>query len=148
MKSLKFKDCDALERKMIKAAISARKRAYAPYSNFFVGAAALSKSGKIYLGCNIEGADYTLTTHAEMHAVNCMVFADDTPLKKIAIVLSTEHGYPSPCGLCRQRIREFSNPSAEIISVNLDKNDKIKEIYKTTLAELLPYSFSKKNLES
>ncbi len=146
MKVLKLSQCSAKEKKLINLAIEAREHACAPYSNFKVGAAALSKKGKIFQGCNIESADYTLTTHAEMQAVNCMVYAGEAPLVAIAVVLKCDQGYPTPCGLCRQKLREFSTPDAVVLSVNLDEKNKVKEIYKMTLAELLPYSFGKENL--
>ncbi|HPG29998.1 MAG TPA: cytidine deaminase [bacterium] len=147
MKELKFSQCSAKEKKLINEAIKAREHACAPYSNFKVGAAALSKKGKIFHGCNIESADYTLTTHAEMHAVNCMVFAGEVPLSMIAVALKCDQGYPTPCGLCRQKLREFSIPNAIVLSVNIDENKKVKKVYKTTLIEMLPYSFGRENLD-
>ncbi len=146
MKKLTFKECSAKEKKLINAAIEARKHACAPYSNFLVGAAAYSKKGNIFYGCNIESADYTLTTHAEMHAVNTMVYAGEVPLTMIAVVLKSDTGYPTPCGLCRQKLREFSDPNAIVICVNLDSKEKVKDVYKGVLIDLLPYSFGRENL--
>jgi len=146
MKLIKFKDCSVKERKLIKAAIEARDHAYAPYSNFKVGAAGLSSNGNIFYGCNIESADYTLTTHAEMQAVNCMVYSGEIPLTAIAVVLKCDQGYPTPCGLCRQKLREFSLPNAVVLSVNIDDKKNVKAIYKSTVIDILPYSFGRENL--
>jgi cytidine deaminase len=147
MKEIKWEQCSEQEKELINSAIEARSHANAPYSKFNVGASVTGKSGKIYKGCNIESADYTLTTHAEMHAVNCAVYANDLPITSVGVVLSCGEGYPSPCGLCRQKIREFAIKDAVILNVNLNNDNSIKVIYKTTLIEMLPYSFGRENLD-
>jgi cytidine deaminase len=147
MKTINYSDCSEQEQKLIEAAKEARSHACALYSKFDVGAAVLTAKGNIYKGCNIESADYTLTTHAEMHAVNCAVYAGDLPVKAVAVVLKCGEGYPTPCGLCRQKLREFSDKNAVILNVNLNDDGSIKVIYKTTLIDLLPYSFGRENLD-
>ena len=119
---------------LLNAALSARERAYAPYSKFLVGAAVLAKSGKIYTGCNIENASYGLTVCAERNALFSAVGAGEREFTALCVVGDTEAPI-SPCGACRQVMAEFKVPC--IILANL-KGD-VKEY---TLEELLPYGFS------
>lgn len=119
---------------LLNAALSARERAYAPYSKFLVGASVLAKSGKIYTGCNIENASYGLTVCAERNALFSAVGAGEREFTALCVVGDTEAPI-SPCGACRQVMAEFKVPC--IILANL-KGD-VKEY---TLEELLPYGFS------
>ena len=123
-----------MKQELLNAAISARERAYAPYSKFLVGAAVLAKSGKIYTGCNIENASYGLTVCAERNALFSAVGAGEREFIALCVVGDTEAPI-SPCGACRQVMAEFKVPC--IILANL-KGD-VKEY---TLEELLPYGFS------
>ena len=123
-----------MKQELLDAAISARERAYAPYSKFLVGAAVLAKSGKIYTGCNIENASYGLTVCAERNALFSAVGAGEREFTALCVVGDTEAPI-SPCGACRQVMAEFKVP--RIILANL-KGD-VKEY---TLEELLPYGFS------
>ena len=123
-----------MKQELLNAALSARERAYAPYSKFLVGAAVLAKSGKIYTGCNIENASYGLTVCAERNALFSAVGAGEREFTALCVVGDTEAPI-SPCGACRQVMAEFKVP--RIILVNL-KGD-VKEY---TLEELLPYGFS------
>lgn len=125
---------------LVKLAYEATKSAYTPYSNFNVGAALLTKSGKIYLGCNIECASYGATNCAERTAIFKAVSEGEKEFAAIAVV-SSSMDYTYPCGICRQVIAEFGDESMEIIlAKDLD--------YKVfTLAEMLPYSFTKKDLK-
>ena len=123
-----------MKQKLLNAALSARERAYAPYSKFLVGAAVLAKSGKIYTGCNIENASYGLTVCAERNALFSAVGAGEREFIALCVVGDTEAPI-SPCGACRQVMAEFKVPC--IILANL-KGD-VKEY---TLEELLPYGFS------
>ena len=123
-----------MKQELLNAALSARERAYAPYSKFLVGAAVLAKSGKIYAGCNIENASYGLTVCAERNALFSAVGAGEREFIALCVVGDTEAPI-SPCGACRQVMAEFKVP--RIILANL--KDDVKEY---TLEELLPYGFS------
>ena len=123
-----------MKQELLNAALSARERAYAPYSKFLVGAAVLAKSGKIYTGCNIENSSYGLTVCAERNALFSAVGAGEREFTALCVVGDTEAPI-SPCGACRQVMAEFKVP--RIILANL-KGD-VKEY---TLEELLPYGFS------
>ena len=112
--------------------MKARKRAYAPYSHYKVGAALLGKSGTVYLGCNVENASYSHTICAERTAVFKAVSEGETEFEAIAVV--TRNG-GSPCGACRQVLSEFS---PELIVYIADKNGEYRT---TTLKKLLPDSF-------
>lgn len=126
--------------KLIEMAIEARKSAYAPYSGYRVGAALLTKSGKVYLGCNIENASYTPTVCAERVAVFKAVSEGEKEFEAIAVCGGNkdeiEGGFP-PCGVCRQVLREFCSPDDfQVYLIGAGG------AYKTvTLSELLPYGF-------
>ena len=120
----------------------ARLKAYAPYSGFKVGAALLAKSGKVYLGCNIENASYTPTNCAERTAFFKAVSEGEMEFEKIAIVGGKEepNELVSPCGVCRQVMAEFCDESFTILLGNS------KGIKSFSLKEILPLSFTKKDL--
>ena len=123
---------------LINKAIEARKFSYSPYSGFQVGAALLCKDGTIYTGCNVENAAYGPSNCAERTAIFKAVSEGKREFEKIAIVggMEGESVAPTPCGVCRQVMSEFCDPSFEII---MAKNE---EDYETaTLGELLPRSF-------
>src|SRR4029078_7531587 len=103
---------------LIQAAIDARKRARVPYSQFAVGAALLTKSGKIFKGCNIENISLRLTLCAEEVAVGAAVAAGESDLARVAVVSDSKRPV-LPCGGCRQLLAEF-NPAIEVISSTLD----------------------------
>ena len=123
---------------LIKAAKEAREFSYSPYSKFKVGAAVLTKNGKIYSGCNIENASYGITNCAERTAIFKAVSEGERELEALAVIADTD-GPTAPCGACRQVIAEFK--INKIIMANLKGDTKI-----VTLQELLPYSFSDKDL--
>ena len=123
--------------KLISLAKLARKNAYAPYSKFKVGSALLTKSGKIYTGCNVENATYGATICAERTAIVKAISEGEKHFKKIAIVCNTKEPC-SPCGICRQMLYEFS-PNMEVIMCNTKGKTE-----KTTLKTLLPCAFEKK----
>lgn len=125
---------------LIAQAIEARKKAYAPYSNFQVGAAVLTKNNEVFLGCNIENASYGLTNCAERTAIFKAVSEGEKEIKAIVIVGDTD-GPISPCGACRQVMAEFCDENTKIILTNL-KGDSVD----TTINELLPGFFSSKDL--
>ena len=127
---------------MLKAQ-EARNNSYSPYSHFRVGAALLSKSGKVYTGCNIENAAYSATNCAERTAIFKAVSKGERDFVAIAIVGGREGETAelcAPCGVCRQVISEFCPKNFEIVL----GNEKKFEVY--TLDRLLPLSFSDKDL--
>lgn len=128
------------DRELIKLAIEAREKSYSPYSKFKVGAAVLTKSGKVFLGCNIENAGYTPTICAERVAVSKCVSEGYTDIEKIAVVGSdTKTSFP--CGVCRQFMVEFGRE----LKVICAKNTESYEVY--TLEQLLPNSFGPEDLQ-
>ncbi len=141
MEKILFEDLNDIEKQMLEKAKAVMKNAYAPYSDFKVGASVLSEKGNIYAGCNVESVDLTLTTHAEMNAIDTMVAQGERKIKKILVVMYADSGYGMPCGLCRQKILEFADEKVEILGVNLNKNGDIQDIFRTDLKEILPYPF-------
>lgn len=128
------------EKELIRMAMEARTRAYAPYSNYFVGAALYTKNGNIYSGCNVENASYGATNCAERTAIFKAVSEGEREILAIAIAGGKDGqalDYAFPCGICRQVLREFCNPKQLKIYVAKSETD-----YQTyTLSELLPDSF-------
>ena len=120
-------------KKLYEMALKAKEFAYAPYSNFKVGAAVLTSDGMVFLGNNIENSSYGATICAERVAVFKAVSEAKTNIVKIAIASDNED-FTYPCGICRQVINEFM-PDGEIIIGN--KND--GKVYK--VSELLPHAF-------
>ncbi len=119
-------------------------KAYAPYSNFRVGAALLCSDGSVYTGCNIENAAYSPTICAERSAVCCAICDGHKDFVKIAVVSDSDKDSTSaPCGVCRQVLYEF-NP--EIIVVEESKNDKRGYIEYKLNNDLLPHAFGPENL--
>ena len=116
---------------LIAEAKAVRARAYAPYSKFQVGAALLAKSGRVYVGCNVENLSFGLTCCAERSAVFAAVAAGEREFAAVAVVADSKTPV-SPCGACRQVLAEFSGDMA-VCCVNLEG-----ERYETTLSELLP----------
>ncbi|MBN2261132.1 MAG: cytidine deaminase [Clostridiales bacterium] len=129
---------DEINKRLMKEAEKARLNAYVPYSHFSVGAALMTESGEIYTGCNIESASFGATNCAERTAIFKAVSEGHRNIKKIAIISNLNETYP--CGICRQVIAEFGL-DAEIIIGNED-NFKI-----LTMDEILPHSFTKKDLD-
>jgi cytidine deaminase len=125
------------------AALRAQKNAYAPYSKHPVGAALRSTAGNVYAGCNVETAHF-IATHAEVSAISAMITAGDTQIAEIAIIGPSD-ALCTPCGDCRQRIREFCDMDATLISV-YHKDGRLLKQY--TLHDLLPDSFGPENLAS
>lgn len=123
--------------KLIKAAMAAREKAYAPYSKFRVGAALLTRDGRYYTGCNIENASYSLTCCAERVALFKAVSSGERDFEAIAVTAETEE-YCTPCGACRQALAEFGG---DIIVFMANKEGDYLE---QTVAELLPGAFKLK----
>ncbi len=120
--------------RLIEAAIKARELAYAPYSNFHVGAAVLTEGGNIFTGCNVENASFGATICAERVAVCKAVSEGQRKFRAIAVVYGHE-GLATPCGICRQFIYEFG-ADILVVSANLAGEYKVKPI-----RELLPEGF-------
>ena len=125
---------------LIKSAIDSLNFSYAPYSHFNVAAAVLASSGKIYTGVNVENASYPAGICAERNAIFHAVACGEREITAIAIVGGLNGqitDYCPPCGVCRQVMREFCNPSQMTVII-AKSTDEYKEM---TLAELLPESF-------
>lgn len=123
---------------LIEQAKKASLNSYSPYSNFKVGAALLTKSGKVYLGCNIESVCHTPTTCAERTAFFKAISEGEKEFEAIAVVggmFGNFEDYCLPCGVCRQVMTEFCGDDFKIYATNG------KEIKTYLLKELLPYSF-------
>lgn len=125
---------------LITAAIQARERAYAPYSNFQVGAALLTEGEEIYVAGNIENAAYSLCMCAERTVLFKAYSEGIRTFLALAVAADTPHPVP-PCGACRQVIAELCTPQMPIVMTNLQRN-----ITKTTIQQLLPNAFSGKDL--
>ncbi|WP_434511381.1 cytidine deaminase [Desulfitobacterium sp. AusDCA] len=122
------------QEKLIRIARDAYTKAYVPYSHYPVGAATLWTSGRIFPGCNVENASYGLTMCAERNSIFQAIAHGERTLKAIAIAVPTET-FPSPCGACRQVLREFV-ADCQVILVNGQGHTQI-----TDLKTLLPDSF-------
>jgi cytidine deaminase len=119
------------ETELIEAARNVRKHAHAPYSKFAVGAAILTKSGKTFVGCNVENVSFRITLCAEQAAVAAAVANGETDFVTVAVVTDSKEPV-MPCGACRQVLAEF-NPAVRVISANLEGRTETH-----SLSELLP----------
>ncbi len=119
---------------LVSQARAARALAYAPYSNYRVGAAVRARDGRIFIGANIENASYGLSVCAERNAIAAAVLAGARELQAVAVV--TESSPPAaPCGMCRQTIAEFSRDAILLLA------NEAGEVVQTTLTALLPLAF-------
>jgi cytidine deaminase len=121
---------------LVALAAKAREEAYAPYSRFPVGAALLGRSGRVYTGCNVENAAYPLATCAERTALTKAVSEGERSFEAIAVV--TETG-ATPCGACRQILREFAGPEGDLRVLVADTEGHVRIF---TIDELLPAGFT------
>lgn len=126
---------------LIRLATEARNKAHAPYSNHPVGAALVADTGEIFTGCNVENAAYPLGSCAEQSAIAAMVLGGGRTIREIVIVGPTD-GPCTPCGGCRQRIREFAGPDTLVHACN-----ERGVLLTLTMDQLLPVSFGPKNLK-
>ena len=136
---------ESLKEELIRKAIEQQKEAYAPYSRYFVGAAVMTGSGTVYTGANIENASYPAGICAERNAIFHAAACGERKITAIAIVagrdgVNTE--YASPCGICRQVMREFCNPKEMTVLLAKSPEDYIEK----TLDELLPLGFGPEDL--
>ncbi|HVY51797.1 MAG TPA: cytidine deaminase [Devosia sp.] len=125
----------ATDADLFSAAEAARAKAYAPYSHFHVGAAILADDGRIYAGCNVENAAYPIGNCAEASAIAAMIAGGGRRIKRM-YVTGPGAAPVTPCGGCRQRIREFADQDVVVISHGVEGAP-----LSQTLAELLPHSF-------
>lgn len=125
---------------LVRLALEARERSYSPYSHWMVGAALLTKDGKVYQGCNIENGGFTATNCAERTAFFKAIYDGEYDFAKIAIVGGDKDegvtGYCAPCGVCRQVMCEFCDPDEFKIIVGITPDD-YKEF---TLRQMIPES--------
>ncbi len=126
---------------LIKLATIARDRAYAPYSGHPVGAALRTPSGKVFSGCNVENAAYPLGNCAEQAAIAAMVLGGEQEIEEL-VVVGPGNAPCTPCGGCRQRMREFAGPDMLFHACN-DRD----VLLTMTMEELLPESFGPTNLK-
>ena len=130
-----------MDEELFELAKAAMANAYAPYSNFQVGSAIRASNGKLYSGANVENAAYPEGCCAEASAISAMVRDGERRIEEIAVIGGGD-GLVTPCGGCRQKIREFSLPDTP---VHVCGPDGLKKSF--TLNELLPDSFGPENLE-
>lgn len=125
----------ARHEQLIQRAVEARESAYAPYSQFRVGAALLASSGRIFTGCNVENASYGLCFCAERTAIVKAVSEGESSFDAIAVAIE---GGGAPCGACRQFMSEFCDPDM-VVTIHNTETSSVDALY--TLGELLPYGF-------
>ncbi len=131
-------------KELVKTAFDAMQKAYAPYSEYKVGAALLGKSGTVYTGCNVENASYSPTNCAERTAFFKAISEGEREFVKIAVVGGKDGNVTDlfmPCGVCRQVMAEFCDSDFEVIVALSEGNFK-----SFALHELLPFGFSKNNV--
>lgn len=126
---------------LIDAAKAARLKAHAPYSKFKVGAAVRDERGRVFAGCNIENAAYPQGWCAEPSAISALIMAGGRRVTEVA-VMGNGDALCTPCGGCRQKIREFATDDVKVHCCTEDG----RLIRTFTLGELLPYSFGPENL--
>ena len=130
----------ASDKELIKAATAVRENAYAPFSNFRVGAALEMDDGEIITGCNVESASYGLTVCAERVAVWKAISIGKRKISRIAVVADTEDLTP-PCGVCRQIIWEFGGDIPVVLANLMGKTETVQ------MKDLLPRAFDTKFLK-
>ena len=123
------------------AAVEARARAYAPYSQYQVGAALLDEHGRVHAAANVENAAYPQSQCAEASAIGVMVATGGRQIMEVLVLADDRLGIPTPCGACRQRLREFMAPDAPIHLAG-----PAGVIRTVTLGDLLPMSFGPEHL--
>ncbi len=133
---------DAQRQALFEAAAKAMRMAYAPYSGFRVGAAVLDAQGRIHAGCNVENAAYPQGACAEAGALSAMLLAGGTQVRAV-LVMGAGSALVTPCGGCRQKIREFAAPDTPILIA-----DPVQVRATFTLEQLLPQSFGPEHLKA
>ena len=130
---------------MLEQARDAMENAHAPYSKFLVGSCVKASSGKLYSGCNVENSSYSMTIDAEANAIAHMVRAGETRIESVLIVCYGEKPC-SPCGACRQRIREFAADTVPVCMCCVLPSGEVKQVV-LSLGELMPMSFGPEFLD-
>jgi cytidine deaminase len=131
---------DAQTQALLQAATAARLNAYAPYSNFLVGAAVLDERGRVHAGCNVENAAYPQGVCAEAAALSAMVLAGGRRAAAL-LLLGTGPSWVTPCGGCRQKLREFAAADTPVLVADGHGVQR-----RFTLEQLLPHSFGPEHL--
>ena len=126
---------------LFQAARAVRENAYAPYSDFKVGAAIRTVSGTIYTGCNVENVAYPQGTCAEAGAIAAMIAAGERDIAEVLVIADAARPV-TPCGGCRQKLAEFAPPDAPVHLANLGG-----PVETTTLGALLPGAFDRDHME-
>lgn len=126
---------------LIDAAKTAQPKAYAPYSNFRVGAAVRCESGAVYTGVNVENAAYPEGTCAEAGAIAAMILGGDQTITEVAVIGDSDDPVP-PCGGCRQKLREFAAPDVKVTMISRTGVE-----LTMTVGELLPGAFTPDHME-
>lgn len=133
------------KQELIRMALARPRKAYAPYSNFMVGAALRAKDGRVYTGCNVENASFTPTSCAERTALFKAVADGVTEFTDIAVVGSrrgeVNEQITSPCGVCRQALFEFGGPELNVIMAKTPE-----DFIERSMDELLPFGFGPSNV--
>lgn len=127
---------------LLKAATDVQARAYAPYSNFKVGAAVRTASGEIFSGCNVENVAYPEGTCAEAGAIAAMIAAGQTEITEVLVIADSPLPV-SPCGGCRQKLAEFARPETKVTMTTLEGNSQT-----LTMGQLLPGAFTPAHMEN
>ncbi|MDR0963375.1 MAG: cytidine deaminase [Clostridium sp.] len=131
------------QQELVQAALAARDHAHAPYSNFYVGAALLTRSGKIFTGCNMENASFGATICAERVAMGSAIAAGERDFEMIAIAGALKDARtfsPAyPCGLCTQVMSEFVSPQFGVLLVKGDMD--LAEYVEFSFKDLMPHTF-------
>ncbi len=127
--------------RLLEAARAAQGRAHAPYSRFAVGAAVLDEQDRVHAGCNVENAAYPLGTCAEAGAIAALVASGGKRVVAL-LVMGDGENLVTPCGGCRQRLREFAAADTPVLIAN---RERVRARF--TLEQLLPESFGRENLE-
>ena len=126
---------------LLNDALAVRERAWVPYSRFKVGAAIRAQSGAVYVGCNVENVAYPQGTCAEAGAIAAMVAGGDTRIAEVVVVADSEHP-TTPCGGCRQKLREFAGPEVVVTMVTLEGRS-----LSMTMEQLLPGAFTPDHMD-
>lgn len=127
---------------LLDAAMDVRTRAYAPYSNFHVGAAIRTSSGAVFVGCNVENIAFPEGTCAEAGAIAAMIAGGETRISEVAVIADAPEPV-SPCGGCRQKLAEFADGSVKVTMSTTSGKTKTM-----TIAELLPGAFDDSQFSS